>query len=75
MLGQAGEDVFGGKETRKMLPDDFMCVVAEDAFRPGVPAEEAPFQSDQEEGVLLGVRRQQIEALSHFLGGETGGIV
>ena len=32
-----------------MLPDDFMGVVAEDAFRPGVPAEETPFQSDQEE--------------------------
>ena len=42
MLGQAGEDVFGGIETGKMLPDDFMGVVAEDAFRPCVPANGRP---------------------------------
>ena len=65
----------GEKKREKCCPMISCDVVAEDAFRPGVPAEQAPFQSDQEDGVLLGVRRQQVESLSHFLGGEADGIV
>ena len=75
MLGLAREDVFGRKEAGEVLPDDFVGLIAEEAFRSGVPAEQVSVESDQENGVLLRIGRQQVESLSHFLSGKTIGIV
>ena len=75
MLGLAGENVFGRKEAGKVLPDDFVGLVAENAFRPGVPTEQMPVESDQEDGVLLRIRRQQVKSLSHFLRGEADRVI
>jgi hypothetical protein len=67
MLGQTGENIFGRKEAGKVLPNDFIGLVAENAFRPCVPTEQMSSQSDQENGVFLRIHRQQVKSLSHFL--------
>ena len=67
MLRLAGANVFGRKEAGKVLPDDFVRLVAEEAFRPWVPTEQMSVESDQEDGVLLRIRRQQVESLVDFL--------
>ena len=58
MLGPAREEIFGGKEAGEVLPHDFMGLVAENALRPRIPAEQPSFKSYQEDGVLFRFRRQ-----------------
>jgi hypothetical protein len=70
VLGLAGENVFGREETRKVLPDNLIGSVAENALGPGVPTNQMTTKPDQKDGVLLGVGRQEVEALSFFLMGE-----
>jgi hypothetical protein len=50
-----------------VLPHDFDGLIAENAFGAGVPAEQSPVEPDQENGVLFGVGRQQVESLAQFL--------
>ena len=71
MLGLACDNVLGQKEARKVLSHDFVGLIAENAFGPGVPTEQVAVESDEEDGVLLGIRGQQVESLSHFLRRET----
>lgn len=67
VLGLAGANVFGRKEVGKVLANDFIRMIAEDAFRPSIPTEHMSFQSDKEDGVLFRIHRQQLKALTHFL--------
>ena len=65
----------GEKKREKCCPMISSDLVAEQAFRPGVPAEQMPARLDQEDGVLLRFRRQQVESLSHFLRRERAVVV
>jgi hypothetical protein len=58
--------VFGREESREVLADDFVGLVAEDAFRAGIPAQNLPPRADQEDGVFLRVRGQRVESLFHL---------
>ena len=75
VFGLAVANVFGREEAGEVLPDDLVGPVAEQALRTGVPAEQLPARLDQEDGVLLRFRRQQVESPFHFLRGERAAVV
>src|SRR5579883_1678706 len=67
MLRLAVAEVLRGEEAGEMLSDDFARLVAEQALRSGVPADQTAILSEQEDGVLLRICRQQVEALGQLL--------
>jgi hypothetical protein len=42
MLGEARDNVFGREKAGKVLSDDFVGLIAEQALRSGVPTEQLP---------------------------------
>jgi hypothetical protein len=69
----ASNDVFGRKESGKMLPDDFVGLVPEKVLRTCIPTQQVPIESDYENGIFDRIRRQQVKSLSHFLRREVVG--
>jgi hypothetical protein len=51
------ESILARKESRKVLSDDLMGLVAEEALGPGVPTQQLSLEPDEEDGVLLGICR------------------
>ena len=53
LLRAAALDVFRGKETGKVAPDNLFRAVALDALRPGIPAHNLALRVQHENGVVL----------------------
>jgi hypothetical protein len=70
MLGFAGTNAFGRKKPREVLPDDFVRPKAEEAFCARVPTKDMTLKSDEENGILLRVGREQVKPRFHLLCGE-----
>ena len=72
-LERPGADVSSGRGLEGMLhrlekaADNLGLEIAENAFGSRVPTELITVKSQEEYSVLLGIRGQQVESLSHFL--------
>ena len=53
LLRAAALDVFRGKETGKVAPDNLFRTVALDALRPGIPAHNPALRVQHKDGVVL----------------------
>src|SRR5437762_4677926 len=59
----AGQPIFGSVELCERLSDDLFRLVAQEAFRPGVPTGHLPAWVHEEEGVVAHALDQQTEPL------------
>src|SRR5436190_1868188 len=54
-----------------MLPNDFIGPIAKETFGSRIPTKQMPLGRHKENGIFLGIGRQQVKSLPHFLGRKT----